>query len=320
MSAWGTFYGVLSAVAYTGANICLRSVTDYDPVWVTCLKAVPTIVVTAPWLLVIHQRGDRVFPPLPVLARLVAAALFGQFAGNLAFQWSLGIIGIALTVPICMGTVIIASAVLGNIYLHETITKKTVVALTILCLAIWILSTGAQTVGNFTSTITQGTAGLLTAAVSAAGLSGIAYSILGVAIRHVVMGKAGVAVTTFSVATVGFVCLIFVAMARPGGASVLQIPLPDLEMIILAGIFNVTAFLALVRALQITSLVNVNALNASQVAMASLAGVVLFHEQTSSVLFAGVGMTIAGLLIMPRHPNKQHQIRILTRSESSKNN
>jgi len=64
---------------------------------------------------------------------------------------------------------------------------------------------------------------------------------------------------------------------------------------------NLIAFLALTRALQITSLVQVNALNASQAAMASVAGIVLFREQASPALALGVSLTVLGLLIMPRH-------------------
>ena len=44
-----------------------------------------------------------------------------------------------------------------------------------------------------------------------------------------------------------------------------------------AGVFNLIAFVAVTRALQIATLVYVNALNASQVAMAGLAGVIFFH-------------------------------------------
>ena len=77
----------------------------------------------------------------------------------------------------------------------------------------------------------------------------------------------------------------------------------DFGMMVLAGVFNLIAFVALTRALQITSLVYVNALNASQVAMASLAGIVLFHEQASPTLTIGVSLTVLGLLIMPRHKN-----------------
>jgi len=300
IAAWGTIYGGVAAVAYTASNICLRSVTDFDPFWVSCVKTVPTMFATAPWLLLLRQRGERILPPTSVLVMLVGAALFGQLAGNVAFQWSLGVIGIALTVPICIGTVIIASAVLGQIYLNERITKMTVAALIALILAIWILTIGARTTGDLRPQAGGTTSWLVTFALAAACLAGVAFAVLGLAIRHTVMGRAGIAATTFCVATVGFVSLAPAAMARTGGAQLIETPYPEFLMMVLAGVFNMIAFLALARAMQITTLVNVNALNASQVAMASLAGVLFFHEQPSSALLLGIGLTIGGLLLMPR--------------------
>ncbi|MEO8498955.1 MAG: hypothetical protein ABI614_28155, partial [Planctomycetota bacterium] len=67
---WGTIYSVISAVGYTATNVCLRSVTDCDPVWVSCIKSIPTVVGVAPWLVVRWSRGERVFPPWPVVATL----------------------------------------------------------------------------------------------------------------------------------------------------------------------------------------------------------------------------------------------------------
>jgi Na+/H+ antiporter NhaC len=70
---------------------------------------------------------------------------------------------------------------------------------------------------------------------------------------------------------------------------------------LLAGLCNFVAYLSLTRALQLTNLIYINALNATQVAMASVAGVVLFDEVPSRALAAGVALTICGLLLMPRH-------------------
>lgn len=72
-----------------------------------------------------------------------------------------------------------------------------------------------------------------------------------------------------------------------------------------AGIFNLVAFLALTRALQLTSVVFVNALSASQTAMAALAGVFLFGEPTTSALWMGIGLTALGLFLTKgRRPAK----------------
>jgi multidrug transporter EmrE-like cation transporter len=73
-----------------------------------------------------------------------------------------------------------------------------------------------------------------------------------------------------------------------------------------AGVFNFVAFLALAKALQLTTVVYVNALNASQVAMAAVAGVVLFRESSSPALALGVILTIGGLMLMrPARPERR---------------
>lgn len=298
---WGTIYAAISAVGYTATNICLRSVTDCDPVWVTCIKTIPTIVGVAPWLIVRWFRGESVFPPLPIVATLLAAGLLGQFGGNVVFQWTLGIIGIALTVPLCMGMIIIASALLGRVLLQESINLLTVVSLSVLLAAIWVLALGAQGASNSIAKLETVDPWLVTAGVAAGCVSGVAYAVLGVTIRRAVIGVSTVSASTFCVGIVGFLSLTPLTIHRIGVTAMLQTDRGDLAMMVLAGVFNLMAFVALTRALQITSLVYVNALNASQVAMASVAGIVLFQEQPSPALALGIGLTVAGLLIMPRH-------------------
>ncbi|MEO8498290.1 MAG: EamA family transporter, partial [Planctomycetota bacterium] len=124
---------------------------------------------------------------------------------------------------------------------------------------------------------------------------------LGVTIRRAVLGASTVSATTFCVTSVGLLTLAPLTIYRIGIVEMMQTEQADLGLMVLAGVFNLIAFLALTRALQITSLVYVNALNASQVAMASVAGIVLFQEQASPALTLGVGLTVLGLLIMPRH-------------------
>ena len=71
-------------------------------------------------------------------------------------------------------------------------------------------------------------------------------------------------------------------------------------MMILAGLANALAFFALAKSLQLIEVVHVNALNASQVAMAAVAGVVLFNESLTTPLVVGVLLTGFGLLLMRR--------------------
>ena len=65
-----------------------------------------------------------------------------------------------------------------------------------------------------------------------------------------------------------------------------------------AGVCNTIAFVSLTKSLQLTSVVYVNALNATQATLAALTGVLIFREALSPWLALGVGLTIAGLLVL----------------------
>src|SRR5688572_5912279 len=90
----GTICGLASAVIYTAANSFLRSVKDSDPVWVSAIKAVPTVVLMAPWLASMFLRGQRVLPAWPVTLLVFVTGLVGQVIGNTSFQWALGEVGV----------------------------------------------------------------------------------------------------------------------------------------------------------------------------------------------------------------------------------
>ena len=72
------------------------------------------------------------FVLVPVAIYLVGQNVLGQFGGNVMFQWSLGVIGIALTVPLCMGAIILCSALLGRIFVNESVTPGALVSMLIL--------------------------------------------------------------------------------------------------------------------------------------------------------------------------------------------
>jgi drug/metabolite transporter (DMT)-like permease len=67
---------------------------------------------------------------------------------------------------------------------------------------------------------------------------------------------------------------------------------------VVAGLLNFCAFVSLSIALKSLPVVAVNLLNASQVAMAALAGIIFFSEPVTSSLITGVGLTLLGLLVM----------------------
>jgi drug/metabolite transporter (DMT)-like permease len=297
----GTLCGLFSAVGYTAANACLRAVSDCDPIWVSAMKALPTLVMVGPWIAVQAWRGRKILPGWRVLGLLAAGALIGQLIGNVVFQWSLGVVGLALAVPLTLGTIILGGALMGRTLLHEPLTVRMLASVVTLIAAITVLSLGAGDAHrSVAGPMLQGTAvwWLVALGVAGAMLSGMAYSILGVVIRYGVKGQASLSITLFTVSLAGVVSLGVWSHWRIGWQGMWNTSPDDFGMMLLAGIFNALAFLALTKALQLANLVFVNALNATQATMAAIAGVLIFHEAPSPELAFGVLLTIVGLLLM----------------------
>ncbi len=297
----GTLCGLFSAVGYTAANACLRAVSDCDPIWVSAMKAIPTLVMISPWVAAQAWRGRKILPEMRVLGLLAIGALIGQLIGNVLFQWSLGVVGLALSVPLTMGTIILGGALLGRTLLHEPLTVRMLAAVITLIAAIAVLSIGAGDAHqSVAGPVLAGTADrwLVVLGVAGAMLSGLAYSILGVVIRYGVKGRASLSITLLTVSLVGVVSLGGWSHWRIGWQGMWNTSSDDFAMMLLAGIFNALAFVALTKALQLANLVYVNALNATQATMAAIAGVLIFQEAPSQALLWGVLLTIAGLLMM----------------------
>jgi len=305
VAAWGTFYGLISSAGYTLANIYLRSLVNCHPTWVSCVKAIPTLMLVVPWLIIRRWRGNRQFPATRAVRLLVITGLFGQICGNVVFQWSLGIIGLILAVPLTLGTMIATGAFLGHRFLHEHVSRATIISVTLLILAVFILSFGAgeahhnvQGKASDSQQVPAVSVWILTAGVGAACLAGIAYSCLGAAIRYGLHQNLSLPMTLGIVSLVGLISLTFCSLITPGLQTMLETRPRDLRYMFYAGIWNAVGFLALTKALNQTSLIHVNALSATQVAMTVIAGLLLFGESLTWMTGIGVTLTILGLLLM----------------------
>jgi drug/metabolite transporter (DMT)-like permease len=297
--AFGTLCGLASAVVYTCANAFLRSVDHCDPFWVSAVKAVPTALAMAPVLLWMRWRGQRVWPGLAMAAAIAGGGLLGQLGGNVCFQWSLDKIGVALAVSLCLGGMILAAATFGRIFLAEPVTPRATAGLSLLLGAIIVLSLGADDAGRSVRAEKVSPLWLALGVAAAAG-SGVFYATLNVILRHCFLRGAPLPTTLCIVSCVGIISLGLTSWLRIGPAGMVATEPIDLALMLAAGVCNTVAFLALTKSLQLTSVVYVNALNATQVTLAAIAGVVIFREALSPWLTLGVGLTIGGLVVMTR--------------------
>ena len=303
--AFGTLCGLLAAAGYSAANACLRAVAHCDPIWVSAVKSVPTVLITAPFVALGLLRSEPLWPPRSTLVPLVLAALAGQLIGNVVFQWALSIVGVALAVPLCLITQIVGSALLGRFCLNESITPRMTLGVLILLAATCVYSLGAeQAQANVAKSMSNASRPLqawqLPLGIIGVCLSGFAYAYLGVVIRRGARPNVPVSSILFIVCVVGTVSLGALSPLQIGWSGMTATNVNDLLMMLAAGCCNAVAFYALTRALQLIPVVYVNALGATQATLAAITGVVLFGEAPSPSLGIGVALSIAGILLMSR--------------------
>ena len=110
---------MLSAFFYTLMGICQRELSqDCDPVWVNCVQASVSTIVFGVYLAFRSIRGRSAWPPLAVAVGLMVLGAVTQLGGS-SYQWSLGVIGLAIGNPLQMGTQLAAAALLGWLVLRR---------------------------------------------------------------------------------------------------------------------------------------------------------------------------------------------------------
>ncbi|MFK8113430.1 MAG: DMT family transporter [Rubripirellula sp.] len=284
--------GMLAAVMYTMANIALRQCVGVDPFLVSAVKAAPTVILLGPFLGWMFARGETIATSSRMVPRFVAASLLGQVVGNAAFQIALGVIGLAASVPITLGVLIVGSALLGRVMLHEPVRMRTVVAMGLVIIAVIVLSLPNATESPSTTSLPIWMGALCAAA------SGAAYAVFGVVMRQALTGGLSASATMFISGMVGTVVLWMITVLRIGIEPLGGITFVEWATMASAGLCNFSAFVALSASLKSLPVVAVNLINASQVAMAGIAGVMLFGEPMTAILLFGIGLTFAGLSVL----------------------
>ncbi len=306
-SGIGLLLGLVAAAGYMAANLGLRGVADAGgtvgdvdwAIWVSANKVLP--VSLAAWSLVAWRavHGMAALPPRRLVLPLIVTGLFMQWGGNVCFQFALSRAGLAVTVPLCFATILMASAVVGRIALGDGLSFASVVAIGTMIAAIAVLTQG--TLAATASTASEPPDAWVTIiAVVAACLSGVAYGVGGVMIRRCVRGDLSHSATIVVLSTTGVLTLGGTSLLRIGPRQLLATP-PDVWLQMLAaGVATALAFFAISGAYQRLTAVKVSLLNASQLAMSALAGVVIFGEPNTFWLQAGTVLTIVGLILSAR--------------------
>jgi len=296
----GTICCAISALCYTAANVCMRRLAEMDapPSWVGCNKELVTVLFVGPWLACRALRGQPVFPSKRSLAILITVGLGVQLVGNLGVQWALGVVGIAVVVTAVFGAMLTVSAVMGRIMLGELVSRRSVVALAVLLTGLASLGMSSWSIGK--AICPEATSTTIFLGVVAACTAGAIYAMLTISVRHAVTGEMRPDAIVFTITLVGVLSLGPVSVAWEGAEKLAATPLQQYYWIAAAGVFNLIGFLAITKGLELTTVVHANVLNASQVAMAAVIGVLVFNEHPNPWLALGVLATIVGIVLIDR--------------------
>ena len=323
-STLGTVYCVLSAVFYTLMGICQRELsTTADPVWVNCVQASVSTVVFGFYLSFCSLRGRSAWPTWGVALGLMALGVITQLGGS-SYQWSLGVVGLAIGNPLQMGVMLAAAALLGWIVLGERVGWRAITAIALITASVLLLSVGAeeasQTISAAKRTKTDVASGGAVADVPAADeapdkpdvpllmvllgvggacLSGVAFAILTVGMRKTATENTSPEAIVFFINLMGILFLGPWAAARLGLRGMLATSPRDLIVMLAVGLCNLLAFLLIAKALQLTGVVRVNVINnALTTVLTVLAGIVIFAEPAKRELIVGIVLTLAGIVLI----------------------
>lgn len=294
---------LLSALCYTGANICLRQVAELGvaPAWAICIKEIVAVTALGPLLLWQICRGSRFSFPLRAVAILAVVGLGVQLAGNLGLQWAYGVIGLAVSLPLALGMSLTGSAVIGVVLFREWLPLRSIAAVVMVVGSIVLLSVGA-TEHNDSPVTPSAAPGVLVVllGIMAACVCGVMFASLGAAIRHAGKSNVPITVTVVVVTGMGVVSLGAVSLVQLGPAKMLATEPHAIAWMVASGVFNVIAFALIIKGLHLTTLVHANVLSASQLALGALAGIFLFREPHNLWLLSGIALTIAGITLYGR--------------------
>lgn len=307
----GILFGIGAAIFYTLANTSMRQIsTRVDYVLATALRAAFTLT-GALCFFAVEQfrirtgRSLHAAPWLPLrpLLLLIGSAIIVQIFGGMMMQRAFGTIGIALVVPIYIGAMVTASAIFGSLWLNESVSAKLAMALLVLVVSVFVLSLGADRANAAMQTpdnIVMGGVSFVDGLLSAT-LVGITYALLGTTIRYVlVQHPISEFLPVIIVSTCGVLILGGASLAGGGWDQMQNLTGAQWGWLMTAGACNSIGFSCLSKSLKRLPVAYVNAINASQAALAALVGITWFAELLTASLIVGVAIMLAGFWMLSR--------------------
>jgi drug/metabolite transporter (DMT)-like permease len=263
--------------------------------------------VVGPFLAWQILRGKSRFPTGRPLLILLAAGLATELIGNIGTQWGYGIVGLAVMIPANTGFLLLATAILGATLVGERVSGRNAAVLALLIVALIVLGYGISQSAPAQATGSQAAVEAvvqkpplpplkIAAAIGVAGLCGTVYALLAIALRYSAGGRTTLSAAVVIITGIGVLTLGPLSLWQAGPRALAATPAKQYVLMYAAGVCNLVALIALIRALRLATTLHINMLNnAGQVSLATIVGVLLFGEPCNRWLVLGVVLMIAGI-------------------------
>jgi drug/metabolite transporter, DME family len=300
----GTVFCVISALAYAASNVCMRQLTVMrcDSFWAVTNRELTTAVIAGACLLYQASRGRPTLPPKSHLLHFLWLGLLAQLVGAMCMQWALAIVGLAVTIPSFFGARIAGGAGMGHAWLGETVSNRSKVAIAAVLISLALLGKGVSTTGGSVAKAdaVAVSMSMLAIGVAIAVLSGMVAGVITIVVRHLSADNTMPLAIVFAIPLIGVVSLAPICVARLGISGIFATPWRMWALMASGGVFNFIGFLALAKGLQRAPVVYVNVISVLQVAVAGVAGVLIFAEPMNLWLILGIGIMTVGIVSVDR--------------------
>jgi drug/metabolite transporter (DMT)-like permease len=295
---------VCSAFFYALMGLCQRELSKgCDAVWVNCLQASVSVLVFGVFLTSRAWQGRSAWPSGKTMLGLMGLGMLTQLGGT-SYQWSLGVLGLAVGIAIQMGVMLASAGVLGWALLGERISRSGLAAIGLIALSVLLMSWGAGgggeagAAGPVPSSGWHGL-GRVVLGLGAACFAGVAMAVMMVGIRKAACGDTAPEAIVFFISVMGILFLGPWVWGRLGWSGILATAPRDFALMLGVGLCNLLAFLLFTRALRLATVVRTNIIISGLNSVLTVAaGLTLFAEPRTPTVLLGLGLSLVGIVLI----------------------
>jgi len=301
VSCWFLLLPFCSALLYVLCYVCMRQLaeTRVNPFVIVGIREGITAIGGAAVFVFLLAGKKAALPKMKYVLAFLCSSIALQLVGNIVQQKSLEVIGMGISTATCWTGQLLWTPVFGWFLLREKLTLRLTCSLIFAFAALLFLTAGTQ-MQSGAETVERMETGMCSLAVVYVFLTVLAGFLMATSncvVRWMNQGGVSPFFAVMFLPGVGGVLLLGWELAAHGMASFYALSSADYFYTILAGLTNMTAFIALTFSLRYLDAVRVCVIMISQLALAPTAGCLLFGETMNGLILTGIVLVVTGILI-----------------------